>query len=118
MTVRVFVYGTLMRGGRYHALIAGGVWIGEALTEPGYRLYDLGPYPAMRRGGTGEVAGEVYEVDDVTLAELDRLEGHPDYYRRAQVRLADGAEVTTYLFVADHELVGAPVLASGDWRRR
>lgn len=118
MTTRVFVYGTLMRGGRYHALMAGAELVGEAFSAPGYRLYDLGPYPAMREEGEGEVIGEIYDVDDATLAELDRLEGHPDYYRRARVRLADGSEVTSYLFVDERELVGAKVVASGDWRRR
>ncbi|MEQ9321645.1 MAG: gamma-glutamylcyclotransferase family protein [Polyangiaceae bacterium] len=118
MTTRVFVYGTLMRGGLYHALIAGGRYVGEATTEAGYRLYDLGPYPALRREGGGVVVGEIYDVDAVTLAELDRLEGHPDYYRRERVRLADGCQVTTYLFVDEHELATAAVVSSGDWRRR
>ena len=107
-----------MRGGRYHGLLARAAFVGEATTGPGYRLYDLGPYPAMRREGDGTVAGEVYDVDRATLDELDRLEGHPDYYRRVRLRLADGVEVTSYLFADDHELAKATVVTSGDWRRR
>lgn len=118
MTTKVFVYGTLMRGGRYHELLERAAFVGEAVTEVGYRLYDLGPYPAMRREGDGAVVGEVYVVDDPVVTELDRLEGHPDYYRRAGIRLADGSEVTSYLFVDERELDGAAVVVSGDWRRR
>lgn len=33
-------------------------------------------------GLTTTIRGEVYEVDQPTLAELDRLEGHPVWYYR------------------------------------
>jgi gamma-glutamylcyclotransferase (GGCT)/AIG2-like uncharacterized protein YtfP len=117
-TTRVFVYGTLMRGGRYHGLLARARHLGAARTTSGYRLYDLGPYPAMIREGDGVVTGELYEVDAATLVELDRLEGHPDLYLRQTVELDGGEVVTTYLFVDATELRRSPVILSGNWRCR
>ena len=36
------------------------------------------------------VVGEVYVVDPLTLAALERLEGHSRFYQRQPIRLADG----------------------------
>lgn len=51
----------------------------------------------MIDGGETAVVGEVYNVDVVTLAAPDRLEGHPRFYRRRSIRLDDGDEVLAYL---------------------
>jgi gamma-glutamylaminecyclotransferase len=113
---RIFVYGTLLRGERNHPLLAQARFLGEAITQPSFELANLGRYPAMVPGGDAAIAGEVYEVDAVTLAALDALEEHPDYYRRTKVALADGELVEAYLL--DGELVrGRPRIPAGDWRR-
>jgi gamma-glutamylcyclotransferase (GGCT)/AIG2-like uncharacterized protein YtfP len=33
------------------------------------------------------IVGEVYEVNKVQLSNLDRLEGHPDWYRREPIKV-------------------------------
>jgi hypothetical protein len=54
-------------------------------------------------------------VDDaVTLAVLDRLEGHPRFYRRRPIRLADGDEVVAYR-LSPEQVHGQPRIPSGDW---
>lgn len=113
----VFVYGTLLRGEPNHRLLVGARFAGDARTTPRHRLVDLGAFPAMVDGGDTSVAGELYEVDAATLAALDRLEGHPRFYERRPVALADGRVALAYLLagdtVADH-----PIITSGDWRKR
>lgn len=111
--VRVFVYGTLMRGGFYHHLLETSRFIEEAHTRRAYTLVDLGDYPALLEGGDTSVAGEIFEVTDEVLASLDELEGHPDYYRRDAVVLSDGRRVTSYIF--NHEPDGAVRIRSGRW---
>lgn len=100
---RVFVYGTLRRGGRNHALLAGSRCLGAFATQARYRLLDLGPYPALVDGGSDRVAGEVYEVEAVVLERLDELEGHPTFYRRAPIALDPSApaDVQGYLLAAE-----------------
>ena len=117
VTARVFVYGTLLAGEANHGLLATARLLGPARTPPRFALHDLGAYPALVRGGRAAVAGEVYEVDAPTLAALDRLEDHPEYYRRTAIVLAGGAAVETYLLVPA-QVAGTPVIASGDWRAR
>jgi gamma-glutamylcyclotransferase (GGCT)/AIG2-like uncharacterized protein YtfP len=112
---RVFVYGTLLSGEPNHRLLTAASLVGEARTEPAFDLVSLGAFPAMVAGGRTAVAGEVYEVSAGTLADLDRLEGHPRFYRRRRIRLEDGGEVLAYVLTADQAL-GRPAIASGNWR--
>ncbi|MEZ4323566.1 MAG: gamma-glutamylcyclotransferase family protein, partial [Polyangiales bacterium] len=88
---RVFVYGTLLAGEPNHRVLAGARLVANARTQPAFELRDLGPFPGLVSGGAHAVAGEVYEVDEATLAALDRLEGHPRFYRRTRIALEDGA---------------------------
>jgi gamma-glutamylcyclotransferase (GGCT)/AIG2-like uncharacterized protein YtfP len=90
---RLFVYGSLKRGGRHHAELGGAAFLGEARTAPGYGLEAVGEYWALveRPGLSGSVSGELFEVDEPLLARLDQFEG--DDYRRGVVRLASGAAV-------------------------
>jgi gamma-glutamylcyclotransferase (GGCT)/AIG2-like uncharacterized protein YtfP len=88
-SVRLFVYGSLKRGGRHHEELAGAVFLGPATTLPGYRLEPLGEYLALvsvpPEPGSG-VSGEIYEMDESKLSALDAFEG--DAYERGNVRLA------------------------------
>ena len=111
----IFVYGTLMRDEINHRLLATARFVAEAQTEPCFELFDLGHFPAMSTSGQTVVRGEVYAVDDQTLVRLDRLEGHPEFYQRTPIRLADGQEVQTYL-MGDARMRRRPAILSGDWR--
>jgi gamma-glutamylaminecyclotransferase len=90
-----------------------------AICRPNSRssstFYDLGPYPGLVAIGNHAVSGEVYEVDEPTLAMLDRLEGHPRFYVRRSIVLDSGAAVQTYLLMP-HQVVGRPIITSGSWR--
>lgn len=96
----VFVYGTLLRGGANHDVLArlGARFVARAGTAEPRRLVDLGPYPALlprddeRDREATRVFGEVYVVPDSALGDLDAFEGCPDLYRRECVALEpDGA---------------------------
>ena len=88
---RVFVYGTLKRGGENHRFIARQEFLGEATTLAQYRLYQLDGYPGLVEVAPGSgvaVRGEIWEVDDDCLRRLDLLEGlHVGLYRRQPAHL-------------------------------
>ena len=86
MTNLVFVYGTLKKGFGNHRLLEKAHFLGEAYLRR-TKMVDLGAYPAVITGGKKDVMGEIYQVDDETLARLDRLEGHPSFYERRQVKV-------------------------------
>lgn len=76
MKQRIFVYGTLKRGGPYSRYMAGQDFIAEAKTGPGFYLADCGGYPGMFPVGSEgrSILGEVWDVNEKCLAALDVLE--------------------------------------------
>ncbi len=117
MPTVVFVYGTLLAGETNHHYLARARLVGEARTPAIFELYDLGPYPGLVERGEHAVVGELYEVDEATLAALDRLEDHPQFYRRVNVVLDNGTTAETYVLRLD-QVLGHPVIPSGSWRAR
>ena len=114
--IRVFVYGTLKRGGGNHAYLAGQQFIGAAHTPPGFTLFSLGDYPGMVRApdDTAGVAGELWAVDVCCLLRLDELEGVAEgLYARVAIKLAPpfaDEPAATYLYL--HDLTGKSALGS------
>lgn len=79
MLTRVFVYGTLCQGQRYHHIIAPFAKQIQKAMVPGL-LFDLPlGYPAMIEGN-GSVSGELVDLHDVkkALSQLDDLEDYEE----------------------------------------
>lgn len=73
---KIFVYGSLKRGYTLHRLLQDQRFLGISVTQPLYRLFDLGEYPGLVEWPEGHgVVGEVYEVDLKCLKSLDAAEG-------------------------------------------
>lgn len=98
--IRLFVYGTMMRGCCRHAALAGQRFLGEAISASRYRLYDLGPYPALVECEDGRaVIGELWEVNTDRIPLLDRIEDAPELYRLTTIELANPpGEAQAYLW--------------------
>ena len=122
----VFVYGTLMRAGANHPVLTrlSGRFVAAATTKAPRTLVDLGPYPALlppdaAPAPTTLVAGELWEIDDSALRELDAFEGCPELYTRERVALVSGAgaeaaEVEAFVYVlAGRAPRSARVIADG-----
>jgi gamma-glutamylcyclotransferase (GGCT)/AIG2-like uncharacterized protein YtfP len=91
--IRIFVYGSLMKNCYNHDYyLQGQKYLGQAILF-GYALYNLGSFPGIIPDQEGKVRGEVYEIDDSTLARLDILEGNGSLYIRqtAQVWIKEEA---------------------------
>ena len=88
----VFVYGSLKRGQSNHRPLATAEFVSQARTvERAFRLVDLGPYPAMIRSEeeSQSIVGELFRVDDDTLAAVDRLESNGSLYLREELSVAE-----------------------------
>jgi gamma-glutamylaminecyclotransferase len=98
----VFVYGSLKRGFGNARLLSESRYLGDAVSIDRFRMWGWGfPYIAASEDGL-PVAGELYEVDEATLANLDRLEGHPRHYcRQHRWFVVDDAKVApAWVYVA------------------
>ena len=121
----LFVYGTLMRGFPLHHLLNDQCEFMGTGTVNG-RLMDLGHYPGAVPEEPETVHGEVYRLPAPgLLASLDRKEGYrPDaparslYLRRlTPVRLADGREVTAWIYWYHGSSDRAVPIPGGDYRQ-
>ncbi len=118
----VFVYGTLRRGGSDHFRMAAATFVSEATVSG--RLYRVHWYPGLVLDEAGdEIHGDVYQVDQSTLAILDVFEGlsagsgEGTEYRRLKVEvvLQDSQVVEAWVW----EWIGSTDeikrLADGNW---
>jgi gamma-glutamylaminecyclotransferase len=107
MIHRVFVYGTLKRGYPNSPLLEGSEFLGEAVTVLTYKAVTVpadNSFPVIMPDPSGKpVAGEIYAVDDATLARLDQLEREGRSYDRmmidATLSLSNGERFNTQAFV-------------------
>jgi gamma-glutamylcyclotransferase (GGCT)/AIG2-like uncharacterized protein YtfP len=123
ITNKVFVYGTLKPGGRYHhvAKNAGDFTFEKAYLE-NFVLYHLGPegYPAIIPG-EGQVHGYVFEYEDIeeALMMLDKLEAihdePPEYTRERAIARPMNETVWVYIYAKLERLKTAQLVKSGDW---
>ena len=130
MTHRLFIYGTLLPGLCRHSVMQGAQHISPGKTNG--CLYDLGPYPAlvlqpMALDGVpvAWVRGEVYEVSDALLTQLDSVEAYvptqpenSEYVRETVwVESANGTQVQAWTYVYNQDLSQAQRIAHGDYVR-
>lgn len=102
----IAVYGTLKKGESNHRILGDSAFIGSGYTPYSYYMLNLGYYPAIIQGNHS-IHCEVYEISSLTLAALDRLEGHPNYYKREVVKiLLDDSEepISAEIYVLQHKI--------------
>ena len=114
----VSCYGSLRRGmGNHQYYLSDSEYKGTFSTEPEYTLHSLQWYPGLKLNGNTSVVMEVYEVDEETLTNLNRLEGYypgekSTFYDRIEINTPWG-KAFTYIYV--NELSKDSIVESGDW---
>lgn len=115
----LFVYGTLKPGHGNNRLILRGVHkdVGQAHTTDkfvcgqGFPMVFAVPekFAKSYAGNLGMVKGHLYKVSDSVLMDVDRLEGHPNFYCRTPVTVAFGAlktKVTAGIYLGNPRNLG------------
>lgn len=73
-------------------------FIGEVYTKPNYLMYDLGGFPGLVKSDSGmQIYGELYEVSDELVRQLDIIEASPYLYKRESIDI-EGHEAVSYLY--------------------
>ena len=102
--LRLFVYGSLKREQPNHAQLGTARFVANVRTAPRFALREIAGYPALVAGGRA-IEGELFELDESVLPELDAFEG--EAYVRREIELSDGSRASTYL--ARFESAGVPL---------
>jgi gamma-glutamylaminecyclotransferase len=109
----LFFYGSLKRGYSNHHRVRG-EFLGEVVTEPRYRIIELGQYGGLIRDSVNGVAvkGELWAVDAECLAELDEFETGEGLWARFPVDVQGHVGSDSYFWTGD---VPADVRSSDFW---
>ena len=114
----VSVYGSLRKKqSNYEYHLSNSTYKGTFTTEPEYTMHSLSYYPGLKLNGNTSIVMEVYEVDEDTLKNLNRLEGYypgekSTFYDRIEINTPWG-KAFTYIYV--NKLSKESIVESGDW---
>ena len=110
LTHTIAVYGTLKKNySNYYSYLngLGSTHIGGGKTKDKYPLVISGlPYLVDKKGTGHNVEVDVFEVTGSVLADVDMLEGHPNWYRRKQIpiTLKDGSTIVAWIYFNPQEI--------------
>ena len=116
--ILVSIYGSLRKTMSNHQYyLSSSEYKGTFSTEPEYTLHSLSYYPGLKLDGNTSIVMEVYEVDEETLKNLNRLEGYrpgekASFYDRIEIDTPWG-KAFTYIYV--NPLPKESIVESGDW---
>ncbi|RDI43181.1 gamma-glutamylcyclotransferase [Falsibacillus pallidus] len=118
----LFVYGTLRRHDNNHSfllkerLAASQAWINGI-------MYDTtAGYPTVELQGTSTVYGELYEINEAILPELDELEGYHEgeegnlFHRTICKVNTDLGEYEAIIYITGDKKLNRELIEGGDWR--
>ncbi len=108
--LRLFVYGTLRKGGVAAEYLAGQQLLAQNLLLKGFAMYDAGWYPFVVPAEKDSfVYGDVYEVKRSLMSRLDSYEGE------GYVQHFLSQENLLLYLKADRKTAGFRQVMSGDW---
>lgn len=126
MKHKLFVYGTLKKGlSNHNYFLKDSKYITDLITPPKFTMLNFGGYPGVIPGGTTRIAGQLFEVDTVTLKKLDRFEGHPSLFQRTPVQLglshndSINSEEPVWMYLFNNKLNPVeriPTISTGIWK--
>lgn len=107
---RLFVYGTLRKGGVAADYLQEQRLLQQNLQLKGFAMYDAGWYPFVVAAGPDSlVIGDVYEVEESLMPALDAYEGE-GYVRH----MLEEEDLLLYM-KADKDTKGFARVEEGDW---
>jgi len=115
--IPVAVYGTLKLGNSNNGYMANQVYVGGGDTKDKYPLVISGlPYLVNKVGIGYNVEVDVFMVDEHGLKMLDRLEGHPIWYKREiiPIRMYDNTIMECWVYFNEKKIIGRELHDSYD----
>jgi gamma-glutamylcyclotransferase (GGCT)/AIG2-like uncharacterized protein YtfP len=112
---RVAVYGSLRKGLGNHHILGLSSFLGEVKEKVPAKMISLGGFPGLLKAEEeADLTYEVYKVTDSILDRLDRLEGHPSFYKR---ELIDTPLGEAWIYWLQEERINREEVEHGDWKR-
>ncbi len=110
----LFVYGTLMKGHGNNVILKDTKYVCKVETVKKFAM-SVNTIPFLNRLPHRHIKGELYEVSDVILREVDELEGHPDFYIREKIEVICNNIIFSNVYCYFHYGLGGRLNRSGDF---
>lgn len=96
----LFVYGCLKRNGYLSPALTEAQFLKTTKTVPQFKLYNILNFPGMIPAKNGScVLGELWDVSEENMEELDYIEGiHIGLFRRELIDLESGEKAFAYIY--------------------
>lgn len=107
----LFVYGTLMKGGKWNFLLQHETFVGDDSVRGEMYIDESGTYPNLFKGNN-TIRGEVYRVGPEAYRKIYALEAGANYY--TEIMLTQLGRVVT-LFLCSNEKARDPRLAIAEF---
>ncbi|UOQ93504.1 gamma-glutamylcyclotransferase [Halobacillus shinanisalinarum] len=120
--MRVFVYGSLCMGERNHEMLVDSILLSEQAWVNGTLLQSDSYYPYLRPSETDITYGEIYDVSDEVLIQLDTLEGYngnkaTSLFDRQMVSVhTDQGTLRVFVYVGTEKVKGEKIVPHGNWK--
>lgn len=104
--IRLFVYGTLMKGNINHEKFLSGARFAGYFMADGFQVYDFGSYPLVAQNEIDKVRGELYIIDSNILDKLDISEAEGNLFTRKSIKVVnDNDEIQeAYVYVYNKDV--------------
>jgi gamma-glutamylcyclotransferase (GGCT)/AIG2-like uncharacterized protein YtfP len=103
-----------MSGMSLHDVINDGIFIGEGLTKDYFSMHISGLIPFLHDEKEYHITGELYDVADKILKEIDQIEMNGEWYIRKQISIdVRGCEYIAYAYINNEK---GEKLDHGDYR--
>lgn len=101
---KLFVYGTLKEGFPLNHCMAGAKYLGPAITKKAKFAIDTvnEMYPGIIIGRY-RIKGDLYEINENIIERLDVVEGVPELFEKATIRIKDHKD-PVYVYIAGDRL--------------
>ena len=114
--MKLFVYGSLMQGQRNHDNLKDSAFLGEAETGAEFEMVTNGSIPIVRPGSE-IVRGELYEVSDEVLKNIEVLEEvAAGLYKKIEIDVK-GEKAVIFLGGTILESDNWAKVEGGDWKK-
>ena len=92
----VFVYGTLMKNLSNHFYLKSSTFLGECYTLEKYIILIDGSIPYLSTSkNIYNIKGELYDISNDTLKEIDELEDEGNWYKRKELKIVLNEKIIT-----------------------
>lgn len=114
----IFVYGTLKKGFSNNTLLKTSKFIKKYTLTGKYQMINVNnAFPAVILSkNINKIKGEIWDVNQETLDDIDALEGVPYLYNRRHFRYA-GMNCWIYIMKRDIDIIPV-VIKTGEWTKK